>query len=465
MADTRGVIFMLLILLEKLLSTNSKVVLSDVNVTCIVHDDCILPCSFRPTGTVVIHWYKQQIPVHSYYYHKDQFGLQNKHFSGRTSLFNSHIPQGNASLLLRRVKVQDKGRYKCYTSTRKGNQEMFVNLELKAPVQSVIMEVNDATVTCVSHNIYPMPQVIWATDPPSAQETLENSTIRTTDHKGLFTVESTLRIVGNLSNLTYFCSFISADKTQVWTASRKNQDLTQEEGRPLSIPCSAPRSLQNFSLTWTFASSSEPTLIVRYDNRTRHTVNLWEGQAELDQDLLLQGDGSLLLDKPDSGEHSGTYSCTFSSSQSRHVVQTEVNITVASISRGEKSRRRSWWSTAASAAFVLFTVIVALPQCARQRETRNASHRHNGTRLAESGLELHKDSNPSASFETGRRSTQRHVQPAPSEARDEQPGCVNKTAERREGASAPDCEPEQETRARELEKGGSENVESELYLS
>uniref|UniRef100_A0A8C6PXI8 HERV-H LTR-associating 2a, tandem duplicate 2 n=1 Tax=Nothobranchius furzeri TaxID=105023 RepID=A0A8C6PXI8_NOTFU len=111
--------------------TTFSVVLPDVNVTCIVHDDCILPCSFRPTGTVVIHWYKQQIPVHSYYYHKDQFGLQNKHFSGRTSLFNSHIPQGNASLLLRRVKIQDRGRYKCYTSTRKGNQEMFVNMELK----------------------------------------------------------------------------------------------------------------------------------------------------------------------------------------------------------------------------------------------------------------------------------------------------------------------------------------------
>uniref|UniRef100_A0A3Q3JMQ2 Ig-like domain-containing protein n=1 Tax=Monopterus albus TaxID=43700 RepID=A0A3Q3JMQ2_MONAL len=108
-----------------------KVILPDANVTCIIHDDCILPCSFRPTSTVVIHWYKQQIPVHSFYYNKDQYGLQNKHFSGRTSLFNVYIPHGNASLLLRRVKVQDRGRYKCYTSTRKGNQEMFVNLELK----------------------------------------------------------------------------------------------------------------------------------------------------------------------------------------------------------------------------------------------------------------------------------------------------------------------------------------------
>lgn len=81
----------------------------------------------------------------------------------------------------------------------------------------------DEVVTCSSHNIYPVPQVTWATDPPSAQEALENSTIKTTDHRGLFTVASTLRILGNLSNYTYFCSFVSADKTQVWTASRKNQ--------------------------------------------------------------------------------------------------------------------------------------------------------------------------------------------------------------------------------------------------
>ena len=87
------------------------------------------------------------------------------------------------------------------------------------------MEMSDDTVTCSSHNIYPVPQVAWATDPPSAQEALENSTIKTTDHKGLFTVESTLRILGTLSNYTYFCSFIAADRTQVWTASRKNQGV------------------------------------------------------------------------------------------------------------------------------------------------------------------------------------------------------------------------------------------------
>lgn len=81
----------------------------------------------------------------------------------------------------------------------------------------------DEMVTCSSHNIYPVPLVTWATDPTSAQGALQNSTFKTTDHKGLFTVTSTLRILGNLFNYTYFCAFTSADKTQVWTASWKNQ--------------------------------------------------------------------------------------------------------------------------------------------------------------------------------------------------------------------------------------------------
>lgn len=73
-------------------------------------------------------------------------------------------------------------------------------------------------------------------------------------------------------------------------------------------------------------------VILRYDNRTRHTFNLWEGQAEVDRDLLLLGNGSLLLHKAEAEEHSGTYTCVFTDQQSRHTVQTSVNITVTPIS-------------------------------------------------------------------------------------------------------------------------------------
>lgn len=33
----------------------------------------------------------------------------------------------------------------------------------------------------------------------------------------------------------------------------------------------------------------------------------------------------------------------------------------------DRSVQRSWWSTAASVAFFLFTITLALPQCARQK--------------------------------------------------------------------------------------------------
>lgn len=98
----------------------------------------------------------------------------------------------------------------------------FLRLAL---IQSVSLLLSDNKATCSAHNIYPAPRVTWSTEPPSAAEELENSTVKTADHKGLFHVESTLRILGNLSNRTYFCSVTSTDKTQVWTASWRNQGV------------------------------------------------------------------------------------------------------------------------------------------------------------------------------------------------------------------------------------------------
>ncbi|CAL8304446.1 unnamed protein product [Gadus morhua 'NCC'] len=376
MAETLGLLLAFLTLLGNLSVFHCK----EANVTCIVHEDCILPCSFRPSGTVVIHWYKQQTPVHSYYYNKDQFGLQNKHFSGRTFLFNAHILQGNASLLLRRVKVQDKGRYKCYTSTKKGNHEMFVNLALKellspppAMIQSVTMEMGEGVVSCSSLNIYPSPSLTWSTDPASSLGSLPNITTTTADHRGLFSVHSSLLIGSNLSSdHAYFCSVAAADRSQVWTASWKNQeDMTAVEGHPLAIPCVAPHPLLNFSLTWAFSSStsSEPgAVLLRYDSRSRGSSGLWEGQAELEPDRAVEGDGSLWLRSPDSLEHSGLYVCTFSALHSKHTVRTRLNVTTAPQSVHQEIVERSRWCTVSSVAFV-FTIIIllALPQCLRQR--------------------------------------------------------------------------------------------------
>lgn len=108
--------------------------LADVHVTCVFSEDCVLPCSFQRGSEEVIHWLQPEdkdLTVHSYYYSTDQLKQQSQPYRGRTALFNDQIPKGNASLLLRGITLQDQGRYKCYTSTIKGNKESCVNIAVE----------------------------------------------------------------------------------------------------------------------------------------------------------------------------------------------------------------------------------------------------------------------------------------------------------------------------------------------
>ncbi|GLD54480.1 CD276 antigen-like isoform X1 [Lates japonicus] len=100
----------------------------DTEVSCVFMESCILPCSFQSGTDPVILWFLEtagDLHVHSFYSNKDQLG-----FRGRTSLFKDQISRGNASLQLTGVEVQDQGRYRCYTSTMRGNKDSFINLRV-----------------------------------------------------------------------------------------------------------------------------------------------------------------------------------------------------------------------------------------------------------------------------------------------------------------------------------------------
>uniref|UniRef100_A0A3Q1FNH9 Immunoglobulin V-set domain-containing protein n=1 Tax=Acanthochromis polyacanthus TaxID=80966 RepID=A0A3Q1FNH9_9TELE len=65
--------------------------------------------------------------VHKYYQDQDQLEDQHQSFRNRTSLFKDQISRGNASLQLTEVKVQDEGRYKCFTNETQNNHKWTQN--------------------------------------------------------------------------------------------------------------------------------------------------------------------------------------------------------------------------------------------------------------------------------------------------------------------------------------------------
>ncbi|TWW54117.1 hypothetical protein D4764_0104700, partial [Takifugu flavidus] len=150
--------------------------------------------------------------IHSYYDNKDQLGSQTI-FQSRTSHFQDQISRGNASLLLMWVKVEDQGRYMCYTSTDIDNSENVIELKVEALIRNVnIKQVND-TITCSSERIYPEPELSWSTNPPSPMRDPPEVQLM---EDGLYKISST--IVKNSTALSYSCTVRNKRKTTLFKA-------------------------------------------------------------------------------------------------------------------------------------------------------------------------------------------------------------------------------------------------------
>ncbi|KAI1891268.1 hypothetical protein AGOR_G00142020 [Albula goreensis] len=302
------------------------------HVSCELSADCVLPCSFRSSDEEVIHWRKRDTTVHSFYYGSDQLQLQDKRYSGRTSLFRDLISRGNASLLLQRAEIQDQGRYSCYVSTTLGNSETSVSMQIMALIQSVDMEKTDSGISCVVRGAYPEPSFNWSTDPPTAPGSLSDRTQAAEDKQGLYSATSTVTPPEDLSGHTFICSASTADGTS-WTASlRQQEDLHGAVDRALVIPCPIPESSHPSSNTsWTFERDGNLSLILWRDVSMEQPkiMPLWDRRAR-----GLSEDGSLQLQNPEGPELTGTYTCRISATHTLHVVRTKVTIAGASSDTG-----------------------------------------------------------------------------------------------------------------------------------
>ncbi|XP_055081743.1 V-set domain-containing T-cell activation inhibitor 1-like [Periophthalmus magnuspinnatus] len=285
----------------------------DTEVSCVLLESCVLPCSFDPGPDPVIHWAKdpdddKDTPVHIYYHGQTQHQHQHQIFKGRTSLFEEELSTGNASLLLSGVKVQDEGRYKCYTRTfgSTHGREMYVTLRVEAPVLQVSLQQQGQQLVCRSEGVYPKPSVSWS--PPSSAAV----TTVTSSESGVWSVHSSVSLPHSPPH-QYSCNVSNSRSSWRSATYRRNRNKIYFY-EVIAVPCTKP-SAPVKSLIWRFKqtqiilSRSGPEPVY-----TESWTQFVDGVTESNS-LVLKG-----LTK----DQLGLFSCELSTEQEQFIIHTEV---------------------------------------------------------------------------------------------------------------------------------------------
>ncbi|XP_059361899.1 CD276 antigen-like isoform X2 [Carassius carassius] len=183
--------------------------------------DAVLNCSFSGVSEfnlsdVSVFWQLSdtQRTVHSFWQSRDQLIDQEERFSNRTSLFPDQLPAGNASLLLRRVRVSDEGSYSCFVRVQtygRGAMLMQVAAPFSKPLvtwgpESALKPGDAVALSCEAFGGYPEAQVLWQDG--AGRNLTDNVTIsQVANEDGLFSVKSILTVILE-PNSTYSCRLI-----------------------------------------------------------------------------------------------------------------------------------------------------------------------------------------------------------------------------------------------------------------
>ncbi|XP_061578960.1 uncharacterized protein LOC133445652 [Cololabis saira] len=274
--------------------------------------------SFTAHDDVVIHWIQETPPesrVHSYHHKQDQLGEQHQRFRGRTSLFEDQISRGNASLLLRGVKVQDQGRFRCDISTVTGNKKNFIKLNVNAPVQHINIEKVQDKITCSSEGIYPKPGLTWTTSPPSSVNLQNPPTVQQTQQQ-LYSISSSLILSDGDTDLVYICTVSTPANSRRSTLLRPAVISGSDTQRKIS--CSTANYPIRY-LIWTF-NHKEIILTQSGDEGVYTPSDGWKQHV-----MTVSETGSLTL-KDLSSDQTGTYKCELSDEEETYVKYTFLHI-------------------------------------------------------------------------------------------------------------------------------------------
>ncbi|KAM9400995.1 butyrophilin subfamily 2 member A2-like [Salvelinus alpinus] len=184
--------------------------------------DIILPCHLSPQTSAVsmdIRWFRDGHFAEPLYLYEDRIREEGRGYEGRVSLFSQELERGNISLLLKNVKVSDKGRYKCQASHLNWIQEAEIVLQVtqQGSFPRICIRKHHRVfiqLSCSSENWYPEPHMLW-TD-RSGKEISSTETERPKQKEGgdLYSITSHMRIgMDQLEGIT--CVVMSQDRETI----------------------------------------------------------------------------------------------------------------------------------------------------------------------------------------------------------------------------------------------------------
>ncbi|KAK9978474.1 hypothetical protein ABG768_020225 [Culter alburnus] len=142
-------------------------------VLAVAGEDVILPCSVKPSFSVVdmrVEWSRpdqKDSLVHLYVDHEDRNTEQIQSYRERTKLNHQELQRGNASLKLSSVRVSDEGRYKCFIESKSWYDDATVNVKVEAVGGPPVITVDGFDhsgglhLQCESEGWNPEPDLEW----------------------------------------------------------------------------------------------------------------------------------------------------------------------------------------------------------------------------------------------------------------------------------------------------------------
>uniref|UniRef100_A0A673NBU4 Ig-like domain-containing protein n=1 Tax=Sinocyclocheilus rhinocerous TaxID=307959 RepID=A0A673NBU4_9TELE len=180
-----------------------KVVGPADSVFAVAGEDVILPCSVKPSISVVdmrVEWHRldqKYLLVHLFDDHEDRNTEQIQSYRGRTKLNHQELQRGNASLKLSSVRVSDEGLYKCFIQSKSWNDDTTVNVKVEAVGRPPVITVDGFDhsgglhLQCESEGWYPEPDLEWL---DSAGVSLSSETTETHRNTEGFNVKHTITV-------------------------------------------------------------------------------------------------------------------------------------------------------------------------------------------------------------------------------------------------------------------------------